>query len=202
MQKIEPIEYGNFYHIYNRGINSCNLFEENSNYDYFLKLYETHVSSFAETIAWVLMKNHFHFLVRIKNTEELIQNPHSENLPDPTLTKPHQHFSNLFNAYSKAFNKRFKRHGGLFERPFKRKLITDSEYLNQLVLYIHNNPLHHGFVEILLDYPWSSYLTGNSGKKIKLLTKPVKELINNDIILKNANKSKMDLIEIEKWLGI
>src|SRR5665811_1583330 len=54
------------------------------------------------------------------------------------VKKPHQYFSNLFNAYSKAVNKRFLRHGALFERPFKRKKINDVEYLKQAILYIHH----------------------------------------------------------------
>src|SRR5665647_2602928 len=40
MQQIEPLKYGKFYHIYNRGINSCDLFHENTNYEYFLTLYD------------------------------------------------------------------------------------------------------------------------------------------------------------------
>ncbi len=64
--KTIPLEYGCFYHIYNRGINSCKLFRENENYDHFLFLYDKHITSVADTFAWVLMKNHFHLLVRIK----------------------------------------------------------------------------------------------------------------------------------------
>jgi putative transposase len=202
MQKTEPIEYGNIYHIYNRGINGCNLFEENSNYEYFLHLYENHVSPVVETFAWVLMKNHFHFLVRMKNLEEILQNKAAQNFPDLILKKPHQHFSNMFNAYSKAYNKRFKRHGSLFERQFKRKLITNVEYFNQVVTYIHNNPVHHFFVENQADYPWSSFLTDNPDRKIKLQTVPITELFNYDLRNKNEIVAKMNLTEIEKWLGL
>jgi putative transposase len=31
--------------------------------------------------------------------------------------------------------------------------------LKRVVLYIHNNPVHHGFCEHPVEYPWSSYLT-------------------------------------------
>ncbi|WP_172594402.1 transposase [Mariniphaga sediminis] len=57
--------------IYNRGINSCNIFAENENYEYFLHLYDKNISPVAETYAWALMKNHFHFLVKIKPKEEV-----------------------------------------------------------------------------------------------------------------------------------
>lgn len=48
-----PLEYGKFYHIYNRGINGCNLFRDNENYEHFLYLYDKHISPVAETFAWV-----------------------------------------------------------------------------------------------------------------------------------------------------
>lgn len=68
---IQALENGNYYHIYNRGINSTILFKENTNYEHFLKLYDLHINPIAETYAWCLMKNHFHFLVRIKDTHEI-----------------------------------------------------------------------------------------------------------------------------------
>ena len=71
MQQIEPLSYGKFYHIYNKGVNNCDLFFEPTNYEHFLKLYDTYISSVADTYAWVLMKNHFHLLVRIKEEAEI-----------------------------------------------------------------------------------------------------------------------------------
>ena len=44
MQYPELLAHGKFYHIYNRGINSCDLFREQANYDYFLELYDKHIS--------------------------------------------------------------------------------------------------------------------------------------------------------------
>ena len=61
------------------------------------------------------------------------------------IPKAHLHFSHLFNAYSKYFNTRAGRHGALFERRFKRKEISDKDYFRKMVLYIHNNPVHHKF---------------------------------------------------------
>ena len=64
--------------------------------------------------------------------------------------------------------KRNKRQGSLFERSFKRKLIDDEDYLKQLVLNIHNNPVHHGFCSHPIEYGWSSYLTYVGPKPTKL----------------------------------
>jgi len=148
MQQIEPLNFGKFYHIYNRGINSCDLFHENTNYEYFLGLYDKHISPMADTFAWVLMPNHFHLLVRIKEEEDiqprttnLTISPHRDRNRARALV-PAKYFSNLFNSYAQAFNKMYGRHGNLFERPFKRKEITDKEYFKTLVSYIHNNPVH------------------------------------------------------------
>lgn len=152
--------YGRFYHIYNRGINGCNLFVEDENFEYFLRLYDKYITAVADTFAWCLMPNHFHLLVRLPDLSGL------ENLTG--LKPPHQSFSKLFNAYTKAFNKRYHRHGSLFERPFKRKSINSVDYLRKLILYIHNNPVHHGFCSHAIEYPWSSYLTFLSLKPTRL----------------------------------
>jgi putative transposase len=86
---VQALENGNYYHIYNRGINSDILFNENKNYEHFLNLYDTHIEPIAETYAWCLMKNHFHFLVRIKEEAEI---------QTERKILPSQSFSNLFNA--------------------------------------------------------------------------------------------------------
>ncbi|MDD4428490.1 MAG: hypothetical protein PHG64_08890 [Paludibacter sp.] len=182
---------GKFYHIYNCGINGCNLFYTEENYAYFLHLYDKHISPIADTYAWVLMPNHFHMLVRIKDHSNLSG---FENLTG--LKPPHQYFSNLFNAYTKAFNKRTKRHGPLFERPFKRKVIENKKYLRNVLLYIHNNPVHHGFVENTLDYPWSSYLSCISIKPSRLKRDQVIGWFDNAANFISAHGEKLDLNEI------
>jgi REP element-mobilizing transposase RayT len=206
MQQIQPLTYGKFYHIYNRGINGCNLFEGKDNYEYFLNLYDKHVSPVVDTFAWVLMKNHFHLLVRIKEEAEISDLTGFKNLSglglEHTSKPPHQYFSNLFNAYTKAFNKMYGRHGNLFERPFKRKQIEDKDYFKNLVIYIHNNPVHHGFTEYAMDYPWSSYLTCISIKPTHLQRDAVIGWFDNAANFKTAHDNYSGDEEMEKWLGL
>lgn len=170
MQQIIPLENGKYYHIYNRGINSDILFKENDNYNYFLKLYETHIDPIGETFAWCLMKNHFHFLIRIKEIEEITAE---------IKILPSQSFSNLFNAYTKAFNKKYNRHGALFERPFRRKWVNYDSYFQNLIVYIHNNPVHHNICDNPLEYAWSSYLSCLSDKPTKLKRQEVIEMFDD-----------------------
>ena len=58
---IQPLQFGQYYHIYNRGNNRENLFAEQRNYPYFLKLYAKHILPVAKTFAYCLLPNHFHF---------------------------------------------------------------------------------------------------------------------------------------------
>lgn len=183
---IPPLEHNHFYHIYNRGINSCNLFLENTNYEYFLSLYAKYISPVANTYAWVLMRNHFHLLVKIKGEDEIqsffqhlqgIKN--LEGLKGTNRTRVNQQFSNLFNAYTKAYNKRYSRTGSLFEHPFRRIKIESNAHLKYLVYYIHHNPIHHGFCEHFLEYPWSSYLSILSPKTTNLKRAEVLEWYRN-----------------------
>jgi REP element-mobilizing transposase RayT len=198
MQKIQPLENGFYYHIYNRGINSCNIFKDKGNYEYFLHLFEKHVSPIADIYAWVLMPNHFHFLVRIKDLHDLSG---FENLTGH-VKPPHQYFSNLFNAYSKAYNKQNKRHGSLFERPFKRKLIDSEDYLKRVLIYIHNNPVHHGFTEHTKQYLWSSYLSFISKETAFIQRDIVIDWFENLQNFKILHKGKKEFDDIDEWLGL
>ncbi|MBN1181316.1 MAG: hypothetical protein JXB49_03445 [Bacteroidales bacterium] len=66
---MENLQYGKYYHIYNRGNNSEALFRIDENYSYFLNLYDEHIQPIADTYAWALMPNHFHLLVRIRDVD-------------------------------------------------------------------------------------------------------------------------------------
>jgi len=194
MQQIEKLEYGKYYHIYNHAVGGVNLFRKAENYEFFLYLYGKHISPVADTFAWVLMPNHFHVAVRIKTKEEM--------LDELAAKPPHQHFSNLFNAYTKSFNNRYLRWGALFERPFKRKRIDSIEYLKQTIIYIHQNPVHHGFCKHVLEYPWSSYLSCISVKPTKLKRKKVIGWFDDTANFITRHDEKVDLSGIDDWLDI
>ena len=160
----EPLQYGCYYHIYNRGNNRENLFVERRNYPYFLQLYAKHIQPVAETFAYCLLPNHFHLAIRTYTEEE--QEAHYqqsgsifeiEPLSKPTfkLRQPSRAFNNLFIAYARAFNKATKRTGVLFETPFGRKVVDSERYLMALITYIHRNPQKHGFVTDFRDWLWS-----------------------------------------------
>ena len=170
MPQPTPLEHGKYYHVYNRGNNRENIFVEERNYPYFLKLYAHHIEPIAGTFAYCLMRNHFHLLVRIKTEEEIqktLRVLKTLRVSSKTL-RVYQVFSNFFNAYTKAINKAYGRTGSLFEHPFGRIQVTSEAYYSHLVIYIHRNPQKHGFVTDFRDWPYSSYHTLLSTKPTHL----------------------------------
>jgi REP element-mobilizing transposase RayT len=143
-----PLEYGFFYHIFNRGNNHENIFTQQRNYAYFMELWWKHTLQIADTYAFCLMRNHFHVSVFLKPQEDL---------SDIKIKEPSQYFANFFNAYVRGFNNATGRSGALFERPFERIAITSERQLMRLIIYIHQNPQKHKFVKDFRDWPYSSY---------------------------------------------
>ncbi len=126
----------------------------------------------------------------------------TNTLDNHKIPVPHKHFAHLFNAYSRYLQTRNGRTGNLFERPFKRKLIDNEDYLTTAILYIHNNPVHHGFCKHTLEYPWTSYLSTISEKPTKLKRDEVIKLFNDKENFKQQHNNEIDIAPIEKWLDI
>jgi putative transposase len=154
----DPILPDRYYHIFNRGINDENIFKNDNNYFYFLQKLKQYIQPIASIYSYCLMSTHFHFLVKIKNEQEIRTIFNDDKNTDHTIeTIISQQFSNFFNGYSQTINKMFTRTGSLFETPFRRKEITSNEYLTQIILYIHLNPIKH---KLSIDYKtflYSSY---------------------------------------------
>ena len=175
--KIEVLEQGSYYHIYNRGNNGDRIFFEDANYSYFLQLYQKYISPVAITLAWCLMKNHFHFLVFLKEEKDL--NPSDFKYSTRTevaVLDPSRQFSHFFNSYTQAVNKKYSRTGSLFEKPFRRKKITSEDYLKNLIFYINTNPVHHSVVENVSSYTWTSYHEFFKEKEALVSRKKILEL--------------------------
>ncbi|MBI4999858.1 transposase, partial [Candidatus Gottesmanbacteria bacterium] len=98
----------------------------------------------VELLAFCLLPNHFHFLLK--------QNS------DISIAK---FMNSLLLGHAKYFNTKYERVGPLFQGRFKAKMIETDEYLLQLSKYIHRNPLaDSGNLKDsrnLQDYFYSSY---------------------------------------------
>lgn len=133
---------GQYYHFYNRGAHRVSIFKEPENYLFVLRKIKQYLAEFHLTmIAYCLMPNHYHFLIR-----------QDGNHPAGLLLQ------RVFNSYSKAYNKRYEHSGTLFEDNYKVKPVAQSSHLLHLCRYIPGNPVKDGMVADPADWPYSNYL--------------------------------------------
>ena len=196
MPNPEPLLYGQYHHIYNHGNNGETLFREERNYPYFLKLYAQYIEPVAETYAYCLMPNHFHFLVRIKDwqSSEDCQSCPPEDCR--SLEASHA-FAILFSTYTKAFNKAYQRSGSLFEKPFRRALVDSDRYFACLVAYIHRNPQKHRFVDDFRSWPYTSYRAALSDKPTRIQRDAVLDWFDGWAGFRTFHSSSINEVTIE-----
>jgi putative transposase len=214
---------GNVYHVFNRTNNKEKLFLNDDNRLFFLKQYAKYISPIADTFCWCLLPNHFHFLIRIKSTEQIVNalqkrvdnlqkvvNPAIKPLSktenrflknEITLSEfVEYYFKSFFQSYSLAFNKVNNRSGNLFYRPFKRVEINKESYFTQAIIYIHANPLKHKLVKDFTTYQWSSYQSFLSDKATQLCKHEIIEWFGKIKQFVQLHKTKVNTITIVMWV--
>jgi REP element-mobilizing transposase RayT len=170
--KLEP---GKYYHVYNRGNNSQNIFIDDIDYKYYLKLMKLYLPGAFEVFAYCLMKNHYHLCLKVKDKDEqLFFDKRLGKKPDLEVKwkyfqpeeiqaeyqkkiDPNSMIRFLFNSYSRWYNLKYHRTGSLCEKNFERKFIEDEDHLRNEIIYINTNPVKHRIVNSPKKYVWSSY---------------------------------------------
>ena len=134
---------GCYYHLYNRGANRNTIFTCNDDYWDFLNRLRTNAVRYAApVIAYCLMPNHFHLLVRQESD-----------------TCAGLMVQCTCNGYAQAFNRRRQHNGTLFQGRYQSILVNNDEYLRHLCRYIHTNPVKDGFALQPELWPYSNYAT-------------------------------------------
>lgn len=130
-----------YYHLYNRGAHQIDIFRSDADYVFLLKkLKELAARDNITVIAYCLMSNHYHFLLRQNGEIEI-----------SSLMQA------LFNSYSKAFNAKYQHSGTIFEGPYKAIAVETEPYLLHLCRYIHRNPLEANMVVKPEQWHYSNY---------------------------------------------
>jgi len=168
-------ESGHIYHILNQGNNRRKIFFKRDNYLYFIKKIRTHLLPYADIIAWCLMPNHFHLMVRINSTD-LIVNPNKKN---ERLRSINSSIATMLHSYTRAINKDENTSGSLFRARTKSYCLdkietidntwysdngisvintdhTISYHLKNCFNYIHSNPSAAKLVKCNTDWEFSS----------------------------------------------
>jgi putative transposase len=159
---------GNYYHIYNRGVDRKLIYRTRSNHLYFMRLWQRYMEGYLDVISYSLNANHFHFLVRVRHFNEAQLGGKSEHELVASRLKM------LFRTYALAFNRNHGRTGSLFDGPYKRVLVEDCRNLSYLVQYIHVNPEKNKLVLDFRTWDWSSY---------KFILSPRKSIVDRKFVL-------------------
>lgn len=167
MQRQHAFSIGEYYHLYNRGVEKRDIFIDKKDWARFHKLLYLANSTIPfrfiavkdQTIdsidrgdpivaigAYVLMPNHFHILVK-----EINQNGLS------------MFMEKLATSYSMYFNKKYERVGPLFQGRFKSKHVNRDEHLKYLFAYIHLNPVK------LIEPKWKEVGIKNKKRAFKFI---------------------------------
>ncbi len=134
---------GGCYHVIGRGLERRYIFREQQDKQEFLERLGRCLSvSQSQCLAWALMSNHYHLLIRVGSQ------------PLANLMSP------LLGGYGGYYNRRHDRTGYVFQNRFKSILCDEDSYLLELVRYIHLNPCRANMVsglDALDSYPWTGH---------------------------------------------
>ena len=128
-----------YYHVTARGNGRQVIFECDDDRRTFLTMASEATKRHNITvIAWCLMSNHVHLLLR-DGSNQLSKMMHT-----------------LLGSYASYFNRTYGNVGHVFQERFNSSPIESDSYLLETVRYIHNNPVKAGIC-VVEDYPWSSF---------------------------------------------
>jgi len=166
MDRQKPFITGEYYHIYNRGVDKRDIFRDPRDWDRFrdgLYVCNTEKSivfrglpsniftfergeTIVDIFAYALMPNHFHLIIGEKRDGGI-----------STFV------GRLLTSYSMYFNTKYERSGPLMCRPFRSSHIGEDDYFRWLFSYVHLNPLQ------LLDPDWEKRDAENLKRAVKRL---------------------------------
>lgn len=134
---------GATYHITARGNRRNDIFKEEEDFQYYLKLIEEALHHYLhhnyKVICYCLMDNHVHLLIK-------------------TEDQPIGIFIGRINSkYAKYYNKKYNYIGHLFQDRFHSELIEKDTQMLVTSRYIHLNPVRAKMVSSPIEYRWSSY---------------------------------------------
>jgi putative transposase len=167
-----PFEFQKHYHILFRSIDGIPLFKTEKEHLFFLEKWKRFTDPVFETWAYSLLDNHTHFIIKVKQQEEVIQM--LSDLKEDAKTKVIREFlekkedsqigpiierqvNSFMVSYANTYNNIIERKGGLFQQPFRRSLIATETHLQQAIVYVHANAQKHRLVKDFKTHRFNSY---------------------------------------------
>jgi len=193
---------GEFYHIYNCGVDKRSVFLETEDFERFLQsirefnsqrpigsLFENsfrdktklgnRVAKLVDIVGYCLNPNHFHLILK-------------QRLDGGVSEFMHR----LGSGYTQYFNIKHKRSGSLFQGKFKAIHVDSNEYLLHLSAYVNlNNRVHH-VNDRSSKSSWGEYLGDNGNTRVKDII--LKQFKNPSEYKKFAESSLRNILERKK----
>lgn len=179
----ENMNDSSFFHIMVQGINKEYIFNTRKYMGKYLDLIYKN-SEKITIIAYCIMNNHAHFLIRTESIGDI------ENWMRKSNT-----------SYAMYYNKNNERVGYVFRDRYKVQIIKNMKHLYLCAEYIHANPVKAGMVIDKNEYEFSSYrklYLGDQKKFLKKLSKLAEQNIEQIINNNKSNEEEFKLIEEEK----
>lgn len=128
------------YHIMVKSISEVPLYKSYADKDRYLATMKKYQEIFKfKVYAYCIMNTHAHFII-YANGADISKIMHGLN-----------------QSYAQYFNRKYGRHGHLFQDRFKSVIVDSEEYITTLSGYVHNNPLSIGkYRNCVEKYPYSS----------------------------------------------
>ena len=134
---------GTLHHVIIRGIEKRRIVDDDQDRKNFIdRLGLVAVETETKILAWSLLNNHAHILLK--------SGPRGLS----------QFMRRFLTGYAVGYNLRHRRHGHLFQNRYKSIVCDEDAYFQELVRYIHLNPLRAGLVNNLGElerYPWCGH---------------------------------------------
>lgn len=162
----EILANGEYYHVYNRGVDKRLIFQDDFDLGRFLlslrefnsvetigSIYENSfrknekhqlgnpVSKLVEIVCYCLNPNHYHLILK--------------QITDQGVSK---FIKSVAGGYTKYFNEKYKRKGVLFQGSFRASHIDSNEYLLRASAYVSLNNRFKTFIPKLSRSSWGEYM--------------------------------------------
>lgn len=172
-----------FFHIMVQGINKECIFYNNENKVKYLKLIQKNKES-IEIIAYCIMDNHAHFLVKVENICDMKEWMKRTNI-----------------TYALYYNKVNNRVGYVFRNRYKSQIIENEKHFFTCVDYIHENPVKAFMCKKKEDYKYSSYTNMYNGNQTNV-NNQINRILSESMLYINGTKDEKEdrfkFIEDEK----
>lgn len=130
---------GALYHVVARGVEKRLIFLDSADYEHYTATQGRAIAKLgASLIAYCLMPNHVHLAIKVGAV--------------PLSRIMHR----ILACHALTFNEKYRRVGHLFQGRHSAFLITHERYLQNLIRYIHQNPVRAKLTERAKDWRWSS----------------------------------------------